>query len=866
MLEYKKVVSGYIRRMSMLEISEFLVDGVKYEVTDLSPRFQFALHSDIKDTFLKEATLSFSNGEVIKTTSQTDILYNGKKLEPFTEYKVTLSVIDNHDDEATKTLSFKTGKLNSTFIGKWISDSQYQFTEKRVSPKVMAFRKEFIVTKKIKSCTICSTALGIYNLYLNGNKVGDTYFAPGFTSYHNNLQYQVYDVKDLIQDGTNNLLIYVAGGWAIGSFVFTRVNRYYHDRQALLLDMHIKYEDDSEEVISSNETFNVTMDTPYELADLYDGETYDANLENKGVFVHKASIEKLDFTPELLADYSSPVKVRDTLKPTYLKDIGNQSIYDFKQNFAGIINLKIKGAKGGERIVIHHAEVLNSDGTLNLSLLRTAKATLTYICKEGDQEYHPSFTYMGFRYISIEGIDKDKVIIEGLLLSSLDKSHSEFECDNELLNRLEKNIHYSALSNFMDIPTDCPQRDERMGWTGDISIFSDTACYQYSIDRFLRKWLKDVKKEQLKTGGLPNTVPIHGYGFPATMPKMAIDFWGDAVLTVPYSLYMNYGDKSILSTMYDSMKKYVKACKFWANIGIGKHRYIWHTPSMFHFGDWVSPDVDKMSAWQKRSKFTATASLYHTSSLLSHIASILGKDEDSKYFKKLSMKVADSYSSIFMDKDGRLKKEQFQTGYVLPIAFDMLDEIKKKGALKNLVELVKKNDYCIGTGFPGTPYILFALIDNGYSDVAYKMLLNTKAPSWLYGVKAGGTTIFEKFDGLNEDGTARKSTDGTDNMISFNHYASGSVGEFLYTRLAGLRIIEPGYKSFEIKPIFTDEIKYVKTKTHSVYGDISLSYHHDGKQGKIDFTVPVSTKCKLSLPNQEEQIFTSGSYSIEFTM
>lgn len=849
----------------MLEISEFLIDGTEYEVTDVNPRFQFALTSDENDTVLEEAVLTFSNGEVIKTTMQSDILYQGKKLEPFSEYQVELSVKDNHGNEAKKSLSFRTGKMDCPFVGKWISDKEYQFTEKRVSPKVMTFRRKFACNKKIASCTICSTALGIYDLYLNGKKVGDSYFAPGFTSYHHNLQYQVYDVKEMINEGENTLLVYVAGGWAIGSYVFTRVNRYYHDRQALLMDIHIKYEDGSEDIIPTNDAFEVTMESPYEMADLYDGETFDSSFNIEKASFHKAAIEELDFTPEILADYSAPVKVRDTLKPEYLKDINGQSLYDFHQNFAGVLHLKIKGAKGGERIVIHHAEVLNEDGTLNLGLLRTAKATLTYICKEGDQEYTPTFTYMGFRYISVEGIEKDKIEIEGLLLSSLEQSYSEFECDNELLNRLEKNIHYSALSNFMDIPTDCPQRDERMGWTGDISIFASTACYQYSIDRFLRKWLKDVKKEQLKTGGLPNTVPVHGYGFPATMPKMAIDFWGDCVLTVPYSLYMAYGDKSILSTMYESMKKYVKACKFWANIGIGKHRYIWRTPSMFHFGDWVSPDVDKMSAWQKRSKYTATASLYHTSSLLSHIAAILGKEEDSKYYEKLSKKVADSYSSVFMDAQGKLKKEQFQTGYVLPIAFGMLDEKKQKGALENLVELVKKNDYCIGTGFPGTPYILFALADNGYSDVAYKMLLNTKAPSWLYGVKAGGTTIFEKFDGLNEDGTARKSTDGTDNMISFNHYASGSVGEFLYTRLAGLRIKEPGYKSFEVKPVFTPEIKKLKTKTHSIYGDIKIEYEHDGSKGKIEITVPVSTSCTLILPN-EEITLGSGTYTQEFNI
>lgn len=847
----------------MINIKTLLIDGCdKNIITDNpNPVISFILDSDDSLDEVKNIRLNLSNGWIKDNCDPRQTIYDGEKLQGHTRYVLTLEVSDSKGNTISKKLEFSTGRLDIPFLAKWISDSSYEFTEKGVSPKVMTFKKEFNTSKKIKKAYIESTVLGVYKITLNGSKVGDNYLAPGFTSYTSNLQYQTYDVTNDIKEN-NTLIVDVAGGWCVGSFVFTRVNRHYANRQALLLELHLIYEDNTEEVIKSDESFKVSTNGYYKMADLYDGETFDATVDLDKIDFHSASFENVTITPKIVADYSSPIKKIKELKPVYLKSDKGVDYYDFMQNFAGIVTLKIKNAKVGDKIIVHHAEVLNEDGTLNLSLLRTAKATLTYICKEGDQIYVPEFTYMGFRYITIEGISKDNVEVIAYLLSSADKPLGSFECSNPLLNGLNKNIQYSALSNLMDIPTDCPQRDERMGWTGDISIFAPTASYLFYMNRFLRKWLKDVKSEQLKTGGIPNTVPIHGYKFPATMPKMAVDFWGDCVLNVPYAIYQAYGDKDILEEMYDSMKKYVNACKFWANIwGVGKYKYIWHTPSMLHFGDWVSPDVDKMSTWQKRSKYTATASLAHCSYLLSKIAKILNKEDDSKEYHDLYLKVSDAYQSILMKKDGRLKGDEFQTGYVLPLAFDMLDDKTKKLALEHLVELIKKNNYCIGTGFPGTPYILFVLADNGYQDIAYKMLLNNSKPSWLYNVTIGGTTIWEKFDGMNPDGTAKKSTDGTDNMISFNHYASGSVGEFLYTRIAGLRILEAGYKRFEVKPVIGGELTYCKASTITPYGEVKVDWKVEKETFEITVCVPFLTTCHLVLPNGEEKELKAGVYS-----
>lgn len=699
---------------------------------------------------------------------------------------------------------------------------------------------------------------------IDGAKVGDQYFAPGFTSYKHEMQYQTYDVSGML-NGESVLTAVVAGGWAVGSFVFTRINRFDADRQAFLAELRITYEDGSEEIIGTDETWEVTEDGPYRMADIYDGETYDAAIDKEKIFWRKAAPEQLRFTPNLMADYGSPVKAHEEMKPVSCKKRQDGTlIYDFGQNFAGVVKLGIKRAKKGQAITVKHAEILNRDGSLNTRFLRTAKATAMYTCREGAQEYSPRLTYMGFRYISVSGIDKEDVNVTALALYSDIERAGDFTCSNDMLNRLQQNIIWSSKSNFVDIPTDCPQRDERMGWTGDIAVFAPTACFNFDISRFLDKWLLDVKSEQLSTGGLPNTVPVQGYGFPATMPSMAIDWWGDACVLVPWAQYMAKGNEQVLRDMYPTMKKYVKACRFWAGFGIGKHRYIWHTPSMLHFGDWVAPDVPKMSQWQGRSKWTATASLYNTSRLTGMVADILGEKEDAEYFRKLSEKVSDAYVSVFTDGKGKMK-EEFQTAYVLPLWFHMFPENVQAKAAENLAKLVKASDYCIGTGFPGTPYILFALADNGQEDTAFKMLMNTKCPSWLYEVKSGATTIWERWDGLDENGECPIGDDGTDMMISYNHYASGAVGAFLYQRVAGIEAVEPGYRRFNIRPLAGCGLTYAKASTLTSYGRIVSDWKIQDGTFLLDIEVPVGTRCTVTLPDGKVSEYGSGKYHLSCT-
>ncbi len=845
----------------MLKISRLTVEHLAEGcVTDRpDPEVSFRLMSDRKNVTLKQARISV-NGWSVKTDSQILIPYRGNKLQPFTEYQVRVEAEDNTGEKARAETVFETGRMETPWKAEWITDGEYSFTDKKVSPVPMMFRKKFKCIRKVKEAKIYASALGIYELIVNGKKAGDRYFAPGFTSYRHEMQYQVYDVTDMLS-GDNTLTAVVSGGWAVGSFVFTRVNRHDADRQAFLAELRITYEDGMQEVIGTDDSWEVTEDGPYRMADIYDGETYDASVDVEKIPWRKAAPEKLRFVPDLRADYSSPVRAHEEMHPVARTKLADGTlIYDFGQNFAGVIKLKIQGKKG-QVITVRHAEILNKDGSLNVEFLRTAKATAAYTCRDGQQEYSPRFTYMGFRYASVSGISEENIEVSALALYSDIEKIGGFTCSDEMLNRLQKNIIWSSRSNFVEIPTDCPQRDERMGWTGDIAVFAPTACFNFDISRFIKKWLIDVRAEQLPTGGIPNTVPAQGYGFPATMPAMAVDWWGDACVLVPWAQYMAQGDIQVLKDMYPVMKKYVKACRFWAGFGVGKHRYIWNTPSVLHFGDWVAPDVPKMSQWQKRSKWTATASLYNTSRITAMTADILGEKEDAEYFKKLSDKVADAYVSVFTDGKGKMK-EEFQTAYVLPLWFKMFPEDAQKKAAENLAQLAGRSDYCIGTGFPGTPYILFALADNGQEETAFKMLMNTKCPSWLYEVKSGATTIWERWDGLDENGECPISDDGTDMMISYNHYASGAVGAFLYERIAGIQAIEPGYRTFRIRPLAGGGITSARGSTDSPYGKIVSDWKIEEGIFSLDIEVPAGTKCAVTLPDGTTSEYGSGNWHL----
>lgn len=844
-----------------MKITSFKIENLASGcVTDnTQPCFTYTVASDVNGTEVKVATLSL-NGWQADVKDAPLAYYTGEALAPFTAYVATLHVEDNFGNVADEQVAFRTGRMQTPWQAQWITDTTYSFTEKKVSPTPMAFRKKLALTKRVAQAYLYVTALGIYEFDINGQKVGNDYFAPGFTSYQTTLQYQTYEVSSYLKE-ENEFIVNVAGGWAVGSFVFSRVNRVTADRQALLCELHVTYEDGTTQIFGTDTSWQVSREGQYKMVDLYDGETFDATVDMDAVAWHNAGVEAVKIKPQIVATLGSLATRHEVMTPVSVQKVGDELIYDFGQNFAGVVCAKLQGKKG-QVVTFRHAEVLKKDGTLMTSLLRSAKATATYTCREGEQTYSPKMTYMGFRYVSVTGIAQEDIELCAYAIYSQIEKTGDFACSNELINRLQQNILWSSRSNFVEIPTDCPQRDERMGWTGDIAVFAPTACFNFDMRRFLNKWLRDVRNEQTWGGGIPNTVPVQGYGFPVTMPKKAIAFWGDACVFVPWAMYQAYGDINVLKDNYAMMKKYVKACKFWANIGIGKRRYIWNDIPMMQFGDWIAPDVHTMGEWQGRCKWTGTGSFAATTGLLAQIATILGNQKDARYYTKLNAKINDAYVSVLTDGNGKLKNE-FQTAYVLPLYFNMFPADQQQKAAQNLAELVKRNDYCIGTGFPGTPYILFALADNGQEETAFKMLTNTKCPSWLYEVKAGGTTIWEHWDALREDGSVNGGEDdGTGGMSSFNHYASGAVGNFLYSRVLGVEPTSAGYKTFRVKPLIGGGITSAQGHVSGAYGEIAVSWQV--KEGKFsaEVEVPVGCTCEFILPDGQTKTFGSGKYTI----
>ncbi len=838
-----------------LEIDEIRVENCIGEcITDnTSPVVAFSLQSDEPDTNMTKARVTIGGYQKVVQT-QTGIRCKDVIAKPFAEYTVQIEVKDNHGRKAEKSRNFYAGRLDTPWDAKWITDGSYEFRKKE-SPLPMTFRKRFLCKAQIKRAYITATALGVYELILNGEKVGREYFAPGYTSYKKNLQYQLYDVTGQLRE-KNELLAVVGGGWAVGRFTYNSLTRITAEKQALLLELFVEYENGQTEKIVTDLSWNVTEEGNYRFGDFYDGEIYDATVDLNRVAWRRASVFRAPVSPEIKASYGCPVTVQETLAPVETFPGKNgEMIYDFGQNFAGVVSLQIEGKKGQE-IRIRHAESI-FDGDICVNSMRTAKATAVYICREGRQSYSPRLTYMGFRYIGISGIEPEKLQVFALVLHSEFEETGTFACSDPMLNRLQSNIRWSGKSNFLEVPTDCPQRDERLGWTGDISLFAPTACYNFDLSRFFEKWLADVRAEQTRGGGIPFVIPKAGN----LGPSVPTACWGDCCILVPWAEYRARGDKTLLIRSYPMMKKYLRSVKHWASLfSVRKdQRRIWKL--LFQFGDWNAPGKSPKECMAK-GPWVATAYFAHTSDIMSQIATILGKEKDRREFAGLRDEIIRAYRNVFTDGKGKLE-EEFQTGYVLPLYFGMAEGEEAKRMADRLDELVKKNGFHLSTGFTGTPYLLFALADHGHADTAFRLLYQDTCPSWLYEIKNGGTTFWEEW-GIVPEGTENENGKHcvSDSGVSFNHYAYGAVGDFLYRRVLGLEAEEAGYRRFRIKPLQASGLASAKGSVKTPYGRIYAEWKMTDGVMCVSVDVPVSTECTVYLPNGKCVTVTSGSHVI----
>lgn len=826
-------------------------------LTDEAPRIAFALDSDRRGEALASARVSVGEWSV-DTTDQVGTVYTGP-LQPRTEYPVRVEAVGVTGERAEASTSFRTGRLDTPWVARWITDAAYQ-TPAKQSPTPMVFRRRFHARPGLVRAWVEITALGVYELELNGNKVGDDYFAPGFTSYHHQLQYQTYELAPV--EGENTVIATVAGGWAVGSFTHKRKNTIYADRQALLAEIHLVYADGTTDIVATGPEWNVSTDGPCRMAEWYDGETFDATVTPDVQTWKAADVTAAKGPPRILAQYGAPVRAQRVLTPvSQTVSPSGELVYDFGQNFAGVVRARIRGERG-RTVVFRHAEVLVDD-ELFVKSLRTAKATATYTCVDGDQTYSPRLTYMGFRYVGVRGIRAEDLELEALVLHSDLPETGSFTCSNELVNKLQSAIQWGGRSNFVDIPTDCPQRDEREGWAGDYAVFAPTASYNFDMSRFLSKWLRDVKAEQSRGGGIPMVVPRAGNPFPV----MATATWGDVCILAPWAEYLARGDVRMLRDQYPVMKRFLKAAGWWsALLSVGRNnRRIWRYP--FHFGDWTAPDTD-VRGWLRRGRWVATAYLAQSYAIVAQIADLLGETGDADRYRRLRDEVVVAYREVFTDGQGTLKTE-FQTGYVLPLAFGMTSAGETAAMTDNLVRLISEAGGHLSTGFPGTPQLLFALSDNGRVDEAYELLLQTSSPSWLYMVESGGTTIWERWDALRPDGSVNVADlgGGSDEesgggMVSFNHYAAGAVGDWLYRRVAGLEPLEGGYRRFRVAPLLGGGLTSAEGAVTTPYGRARSAWTLRDGRFTLAVDVPVSTSCVVELPDGSHHELDSGTHEL----
>ncbi|MCK3685265.1 glycoside hydrolase family 78 protein [Maribellus sp. YY47] len=702
------------------------------------------------------------------------------------------------------------------------------------------YRKEFAVSKKVKAARIYATSHGLYELYLNGQKVGDEVFTPGWTSYNKRLQYQSYDVTDKIGK-SNSIGALLGDGWYRGYIGWGKQRSYYGDKLSLLVMMKIDYTDGSSDFVSTDNSWKVTNGAILE-SDIYNGETYDANLEMPGwkssgfddSSWKQASVLTLP-KDILVASEGVPVRVVETLQA--IKKINTPAgelVYDMGQNMVGGIRIKLKGNKG-DKAVIQYAEVLDKEGNFYTANLRSAKCTDTYIfAKDGEVVFEPIFTFHGYRFVKVSGVKEDPALedITGLVIHSDMPATGSFECNNELINQLQHNIQWGQKGNFLDVPTDCPQRDERLGWTGDAQVFSMTAGYNFNVAAFYTKWMKDVEKDQLDNGKVPHVIPdvLRGGG--------GATGWADVVAVIPWTVYKIYGDTRILDQSYPAITKWV---------GYMQNRagddYLWTGDP--HYGDWLAfatTRSDYPGATTEKD-LIATAYFYYTTTLTSKIAGILGKSDDQKKYQQLAANIKDAFVKEFVTPNGRLVSHT-QTAYVLALSFGLIPDNNIENAARYLADDVSKFKH-LTTGFLGTPLLCQTLSSIGRDDLGFMLLNRKEYPSWLYPVTQGATTIWERWDGQKTDGTFQDV-----GMNSFNHYAYGAIGEWLYSRVAGISIDEnhPGYKHFVLAPHPGGELTHVNATFESVHGTIASKWALENGNLVYDVEIPANTSATVILP------------------
>jgi alpha-L-rhamnosidase len=803
----------------------------------------------------------FAKGNIVwesgKVASDASVLvpYQGPAIEAGFRYYWQVKIWDNRKRESSwsKTAYWETGLALTDWKAKWIEPAQ-DTSLRKISALL---RKEFTASKAVRQVRAYVTAHGLYEMKINGQPVTDFVLMPGWTSYNNRLQYQVYDVTPLLKTGSNAIGVMLGEGWYKGTLGWESNTGFYGKRLGLLCQLRLTYEDGSEEFIVTDGTWKSFADGPVVVNGIYDGESYDARKELKdwdrpGFRADQwATVQEVDYGYQnLVAMETVPVKrIEELPAKKLLRTPKGINVIDFGQNLVGWVRLKVTGP-AGTTVTIRHAEVLDKNGEFYTENLRKATATLKYTLKgSGEEIYEPHFTFFGFRYISIEGYpgDINPANFTAVVVHSEMKPTGTFECSDTLVNQLQRNIRWGQKGNFVDVPTDCPQRDERLGWTGDAQAFCRTAAFNMDVSAFFKKWLKGLAADQKKDGSVPYVIPnVLDWG-----SAQASTGWADAATIIPYTMYQVYADKEFLEQQYNSMKAWVGYMENTSRDGL------WN--SGFHFGDWLffSPTDDTDGRAAVTDKYMIAQCFWaHSTDLVARTARILGKTQDAERYEESAAKIRAAYLQEYVTPAGRLISDT-QTAYVLALHFDMLPENLRQQAADRLASNIGGYENHLTTGFLGTPYLCEVLTRFGYNDLAYTLLLQKTYPSWLYPVTMGATTIWERWDGIKPDGSFQNV-----GMNSFNHYAYGAIGDWLYRVVTGIEIGAPGYKKVMIQPQPGGKLTSARASFESAYGLIASGWEVKNGGLIVSVTIPANTTATITLPDAELSAVLEGTGAV----
>lgn len=879
-----------MKKSSLIIFMLLLLTGVKAQslvVADLScehktnpvgidtqqPRLSWKLTSNANNVMQNAYQIrvstepSFKSSSILwdsdKVISDESILvkYGGPQLLSGHRYYWQVRTWDNKNNVSgwSKPAFWEMGLLSQMdWKAQWIEiDSESPTT----SP-AHYMRKEFDINKKVSKATVYATAHGIYELSINGEKVGQQVFTPGWTTYGKRLQYQVYDVTNQLNKGINAIGAVLGEGWYKGSLGWTDNWAIYGNKEGLLMQMNVEYSDGSTQTIISDNSWKSTNNGPITKNGLYYGEDYDATKEligwNKPGYNDNywKSVVTANYDFNLVSSEGAEIKKIEEIKPirVFTSPSGKQLV-DLGQNLVGWVRLKVSGEKG-TKVTIRHAEVLDKDGEFYTENLRSADCILNYtLSGTGEEIYEPTMTFMGFRFLEITGFPGELTEdnITAVVIHSDMKTTGKYESSDPLLNQLQHNIIWGQKGNFLDVPTDCPQRDERLGWTGDAQAFVRTASFNYDVASFFTKWLKDLSLDQREGGEVPFVVPDVLNPQKSKEGEVSAG-WGDVATIAPWTIYQVYGDKGILETQYPSMKSYVEYIRNKAGESM-----IWKNGSVF--GDWLfyHPFVnDHTGADGHTDKdFIATAFYAYSTSILSDAAKVLGKTEDATFYSNLFNQIKKVFIHEYVTPAGRVGTNS-QTSYVLALMFDLIPENLRSKSAQFLVDDIRSRGTHLSTGFLGTPYLCHVLSDNGHTDVAYDLLMQKTFPSWLYPVTVGATTIWERWDGQRPDGTFQDA-----GMNSFNHYAYGAIGDWMYRVSAGLDTKSPGYKHLLIKPHPTHHLEYSKASFDTPYGIAESGWKREGNKIIVNVTIPVNSKATVVLPTSNSSSVMGNGELIE---